>query len=285
MRDAWSGTLIFLGQPAEETGSGARTMLEDGLFTRFPKPDFALALHSDPNVATGRISFTEGMAMANVDTVDVLVRGKGGHGASPHMTVDPIVVAAPIILDLQTIVSREVNPLDPAVVTVGSIHGGTKHNIIPSEVKLQITVRSTKDDVRKQVLEAIERIAKAAAVAARAPEPVVTVNASEFTPATINDKALTRKTVELFRAILGESNVIERPPLMGGEDFGRYGRAGVPIFMFFLGTVPPEKVAEAQKTGKMLPSMHSEFYFPDPEPSIRNGVTTMSHAVLNLIGK
>lgn len=285
-KDKWAGTLVFLGQPAEETGSGARLMLEDGLFKRFPKPDYCLALHCDPKLATGHIGFTEGMALANVDSVDVTIHGKGGHGASPHMTVDPIVLAARIVLDLQTIVSREVNPIYPAVVTVGSIHGGTKHNIIPSEVKLQITVRSTRDDVREQILSAIKRICKAAAVGARAPEPLVNVDAGEFTPATINDKNLTRKTVALFRTVLGETAVEERPPTMGGEDFGQYGRAGIPIFMFFLGTIPPERIAASEKPGGTpLPSMHSDLYYPDPAPSIRNGVLTMSHAVLNLVGK
>lgn len=286
MRDAWSGTIVFLGQPAEETGSGARTMLEDGLFKRFPRPDFALALHADPRQATGRVSYTEGMALANVDSVDITIRGKGGHGASPHQTVDPIVLAARVVLDLQTIVSREVNPLDPAVVTVGSIHGGTKHNIIPAEVKLQLTVRSTKDDVRALVLDAITRITKAAAAGARAPEPDVRVDAAEFTPATVNESALTRRTVEVFRKVLGDEAVEARPPIMGGEDFGRYGREGVPIFMYFLGTMPPERVAASKEpNGPPLPSMHSEFYAPDPGPSIRTGVLTMTHAVLNLVSK
>jgi amidohydrolase len=160
LKDQWQGTLLFLGQPAEEIGTGARVMLEDGLFKRFPKPEYCLALHCEAQRAHGELGFTQGIALANVDSVDVTVRGKGGHGAWPHTTIDPVVLAAQIVLDLQTIVSREINPVDPAVVTVGSIHGGTKHNIIPSEVKLQITVRTTKDDVRKHVLEAIARIAK-----------------------------------------------------------------------------------------------------------------------------
>ncbi|MFL5329623.1 MAG: amidohydrolase [Gemmataceae bacterium] len=285
MKDAWSGTLVFIGQPAEETAVGARSMLDAGLFTRFPKPDYALALHADPKLATGRVSFTEGMALANVDTVDVIVKGKGGHGAAPHLTVDPIVLSARIILDLQTIVSREVDPVSPAVVTVGSIHGGTKHNIIPSDVHLQITVRSTRDDVRKNILDAIDRIAKAAATGARAPEPEVRVNPAEWTPALVNETKLTQKTVDVFRKVLGPDNVETKPPIMGGEDFSRYGRAGVPIFMYWLGTIPPEKLAAAEKSGQPLPTMHSEYYFPDPQPSIRTGVLTMSHAVLNLVGK
>jgi hippurate hydrolase len=261
-------------------------MLEDGLFKRFPKPDYCLALHCDARTQYGTVSYTQGLALANVDSVDIIVRGKGGHGAAPHTTVDPIVLAARIILDLQTIVSREVNPTDPAVVTVGSIHGGSKHNIIPSEVKLQITVRTTKDSVRKHVLEAIERIAKAAAEGARAPEPTVKVDPGEFTPALVNDSALAAKTVAMFKEVLGQDNVKERPPVMGGEDFSRYGREGVPIFLYFLGTLSPERVAESQREGgKPLPSLHSDLYYPIPEPTIKTGVLTMTMAVLNLMGK
>jgi hippurate hydrolase len=286
IKDKWSGTLVFIGQPAEEIGAGAKAMLEAGLFERFPKPHYALALHCDARAAHGLISYTDGLALANVDSVDIVVKGKGGHGASPHSTVDPIVLAARIVLDLQTLVSREINPTDPAVVTVGSIHGGTKHNIIPSEVKLQLTVRTTKDSVRKHVLEGIERIAKAAAVGARAPEPEVKTVPGEFTPALVNDSALTRKTVALFKEILGADKVLERPPIMGGEDFSRYGRAGVPVFLYFLGTMPPEQVAASLRDGgPILPSLHSDVYYPVPEPSIRTGVLTMTAAVLNLLGK
>jgi hippurate hydrolase len=289
LKDKWAGTLVFVGQPAEEIGAGARMMFADKLYERFPKPDYCLALHCDGRIAHGTISYTEGMALANVDSVDILVRGKGGHGSAPHTTVDPVVLAARIVLDLQTIVSRERNPIDPVVVTVGSIHGGTKHNIIPNEVKLQITVRTTKDSVRKDTLEAIERIAKAAAVGARAPEPEVKVDPGEFTPALINDTKLARRTVSMFRELLGEDKVMERPLIMGGEDFSRFAGPGeqkIPIFMFFLGTSAPEKVAEAAKPGaRPLPSMHSDEYAPVPEPTIRTGVLAMSTAVLNLIGK
>src|SRR5262249_16604981 len=188
IKDSWKGTLMVIAQPAEESGAGARTMLEDGLFKRFPKPDYGLALHCDHRSAHGTISYTEGLALANVDSVDITVHGKGGHGAAPHTAVDPIVLAARIILDLQIIVSRETDPTDPCVVTVGSIHGGTKHNVIPSEVKLQLTVRSTKDSVRAHTIAAIERITKAAAAAARAPEPSIKIDAGEFTPALLNDR-------------------------------------------------------------------------------------------------
>ncbi len=286
LKDQWSGTLIFIAQPAEEIGVGARAMINAGLFTKFPKPDYAIALHAEPKLPVGTIAYTEGLALANVDTVDIVVKGKGGHGAAPHATVDPIVLAARIVLDLQTIVSREVNPTDPAVVTVGSIHGGTKHNIIPNEVKLQLTVRTTKDSVREHVLKAIERIAKAAAEGARAPVPVVTVNLDEATPSTLNDVKLTRRIVGVFREILGEENVRERPPIMGGEDFGRYGREGVPIFMYFLGTISKEKYDAAQKPGATeLPGMHTDSYAPLPEASARSGVRTLASAVLELMGK
>ncbi|MDB5309531.1 MAG: yxeP [Gemmataceae bacterium] len=286
MKDKWSGTLVFIAQPAEEIVAGARMMLEDGLYKRFPKPDYALALHSDPLQPVGVVSYSEGLALANSDTVDIIVKGKGGHGAAPHQTIDPVVLSARIILDLQTIVSREVNPLDPCVVTVGSIHGGTKHNIIPNEVKLQLTVRTTKTEVRDHVLKAIDRIAKAAAAGARAPEPVVKVNLDEFTPATLNDVPLARRTAVVFKDVLGEGNVKERRPLMGAEDFGRYSQGGVPIFMYFLGTIPQEKYeASLKPDGPVLPGMHTDAYAPIPEPSIRTGVRTECLAILNLIGK
>jgi hippurate hydrolase len=286
LKDRWQGTLVFIGQPAEEVGAGARMMLEDGLFKRFPRPDYCLALHSAADLPHGTVGFTVGQALANVDAVDITVRGKGGHGAAPHTTVDPVVLAARIVLDLQTIVSRETNPTDPAVVTVGSIHGGSKHNIIPSEVKLQLTVRTTKDSVRKLTLEAIERIVKAAAQGARAPEPVIKVDPEEFTPALVNDRKLAERTVAVFKEVFGADKVRERQPVMGGEDFARYGREGVPIFLFWLGTMAPERIAEAAKEGgKPLPSLHSDLYYPIPEPSIKTGVLGMSMAVLNLMGK
>jgi hippurate hydrolase len=285
LKDRWKGTLVFIGQPAEEVGAGARMMLDDGLFKNFPRPDFALALHCDSFSPHGTLAYTEGLALANVDSVDIVVKGKGGHGSAPHTTLDPIVIAARIVLDLQTLVSRETNPTDPAVVSVGSIHGGAKHNIIPNEVKLQITVRSTKDDVRKHLLDGIKRIADAAAAAAGAPAPVVTIHPEEFTPALLNDSHLTRRTVALFKDVLGDDKVRARPPVMGGEDFSRYGRAGIPAFLYFLGTQAPEKVAAAAKGGKPLPSLHSDSFAPVPEPTIKTGVLTMSLAVLDLLDR
>jgi hippurate hydrolase len=286
LKDHWKGKMVFIGQPAEEIGAGARLMLGAGLLKKFPRPDYGLALHCAANLPAGSLAYTEGLAMANVDSVDILVRGKGGHGAAPHTTIDPIVIAARIVLDLQTLVSRENNPFDPAVVTVGSIHGGSKHNIIPNEVRMQLTVRSTKDSVRKHLLDGIKRVAEAAARGAGAPAPEVAVNPEEFTPALFNDPALTQKIVAVFKDALGADKVLARPPMMGGEDFSRYGRAKVPICLFWLGTIAPERIAESQREGAApLPSLHSDSFAPVPEPSIKTGVLAMSLAVLNLVGK
>lgn len=280
-KSKWSGTLFFVAQPAEEIGVGARAMLEDGLFKRFPKPDYCLALHCDPTKESGSIAVCEGPAFANVDSVDITVKGKGGHGAFPHNTVDPIVLSAKIIMDLQTLVSRETNPLDPAVVTVGSIHGGTKHNIIPGEVKLQLTIRSMRDEVRENLLKGIERLSKSAADGARAPEPMITLRKNEFTPALNNDPKLTKELINHWEVLLGKEKVKIREPLMGGEDFSRYGREGIPACMFFLGTVPKKNFEEKNA---QLPSLHSEFYKPDAPVCIETGTIAMTSAVLNLFG-
>jgi hippurate hydrolase len=285
LKKQWKGTLVFIGQPAEEIGAGARQMLDDGLFKRFPRPDYCLGLHCHPTLPYGQVSYSEGLLLANVDSVDITVRGRGGHGSTPHMTIDPIVIAARIVLDLQTLVSRENNPFEPVVVTVGSIHGGTKHNIIPSEVKLQVTVRTLKDDVRKKVLEGIERVVKAAAQAANAPEPTVQVRLDNYTPALMNTESVAHKTAKLFREALGDDKVQLQGPKMGGEDFSRYGLAGVPVFFYLLGTVPAERVEETKKGGTPLPSLHSDLYYPTIDPSIRTGVLTMSLAALNLLGR
>jgi amidohydrolase len=285
-KDKWKGTLVFIGQPAEEIGGGARRMLEDGLFTKFPRPDAVFGLHCNSNMPIGTIGYSEGLLLANVDTVDITILGKGGHGSAPQTTIDPIVIASRLVLDLQTLVSRENNPQDPAVVTVGSFHGGSKHNIIPSEVHLQLTVRSFKNEVRKNLLEGIERLAKAAAAGARAPEPIITVDTANFTPALNNDSTLAKKTAKRFREHFGEGKIHVIPPIMGGEDFSRYGLAGVPIFFWFVGTVDTAKYMESKKPGgPALPSIHSDKYAPVPEPSIRLGVTSMSLAVLNALGE
>ena len=285
LKKQWKGTLVFIGQPAEEVGAGARMMLDDGLFKRFPRPDYCLGLHCMPHVPHGHVSYSEGLLLANVDSVDITVKGRGGHGSAPHQTIDPIVIGARIVLDLQTLVSRENNPFEPVVVTVGAFNGGTVHNIIPSEAKLQLTVRTLKDDVRKKVLEGIDRIAKAAAKAAGAPDPVVSVRLDSYTPALNNTAPLAKKTAALFRSVLGDDKVHEQGPVLGGEDFSRYGLAGVPIFFYFIGTTPPERLIEAKKGGTPVPGLHSDLYAPTAAPSIRTGVLTMSMAALNLLAQ
>ena len=289
LKDRWQGTLVLIGQPAEERGGGAKAMLADGLFTRFPKPDFCLALHVGADLPAGTVGFIEGFALANVDSVDVTIRGVGGHGAFPQATRDPIVLAAQTVLALQTIVSREVAPGEPAVVTVGSIHGGTKHNIIPEEVRLQLTLRSFTDEVREQTVAAVRRITRGLGLAAGLPEerlPIVTIG-NEFTPATFNNPELTRRLAGVFKTWLGEGSVIPRKPVMGGEDFSRYGRTEdkIPISIFWLGAVNPDAVRDSLKAGKSLPSLHSSLFAPAPEPTIKTGVTTLTAAVLELLGK
>jgi amidohydrolase len=283
-RDRWRGTLVMIAQPAEEKGGGAAAMLKDGLFTRFPKPDFAISFHDSASLPAGRIAVTPGFAGANVDSVDVVIFGRGGHGAYPQTTVDPVVIAARVVLALQTLVSRENSPFDPAVVTVGSIHGGTKHNIISDEVRLQLTVRSYKDDVRKRLLAGIERIAKAEAAAAQAPrEPSVTV--SEGTPAMFNDPALAKRLSAALAGAFGEANVTAGQPTMGGEDFSEYGRAGVPSVQFEVGAVAPGKYEAAKASGSPLPSLHSSQFGPDREPTIRAAASALTVAALDLLGK
>jgi hippurate hydrolase len=280
-RDQWRGTLMFIGQPAEETVGGAEGMLNAGLFTRWPKPDLALALHCSPKLKTGTVGYRAGYALANVDTVDVTLFGRGGHGAHPNTTIDPVVMAAHLIVDLQSVVAREIKPGEPAVITVGSIHGGTKHNIIGDRCKLQLTVRSYTDEVRKHLLAAIERKAKAAAASAGAPEPKV--ESIDGTPALFNDEDLVARVVPVFRRALDEKNVSEVEASMGGEDFSLYGKAGVPIFMFSLGTTEPERIASYARLQQDPPSLHSALFYPDPHPTLTTGVTAMSAALLDLM--
>jgi hippurate hydrolase len=284
MRDKWRGTLMFIGQPAEETGQGAIRMLEDGLFKKFGQPDFALGLHCDGRYSAGTVNYREGQMQANVDSMDITVKGKGGHGAAPHKTIDPVVLAAKIILELQTLVSREHDPTVPAVITVGSIHGGTKHNIIPNDVHLQLTIRTVNDVSRKQVIEGIVRVAKAAALGANAPEPVIKYHPGDFTPSLYNEPKLCKKMVAHFAALLGKEKIVERPMSMGGEDFSQFVRAGAAGFYYHIGCAPPEQVAAAAKGGPALPSMHSDTFYALPEPTIKTGVFTMTSAVLHLIG-
>jgi hippurate hydrolase len=290
LRDRWSGTLVMIGQPAEERGAGAKAMLDDGLYQRFPRPDYALGLHVDAALETGRVGYHIGYALANVDSVDITIRGVGGHGAYPHNTKDPVVIAAQVILALQTIVSREVRPIDSAVVTVGSIHGGAKHNVIPDEVKLQITVRSYTDEVRQQIHEAIRRITVGIARAAGVPadrEPTVKVLEEEFTPALYNNAELAARLLPVWKQMFGDDKVVERDAEMGGEDFSRYGREEprIPIFLFRTGTIDAARMNAAAKGGTPLPSLHSALFWPVPETTIETGVKAMSAAVLELMGK
>jgi len=286
-RDLWSGTLVMIGQPAEERGAGALAMLNDGLYVRFPRPDSALARHSMAGLPAGRIGLVSGYALANVDTIEITVRGKGGHGAYPQTTHDPVTLAAQIVMNLQTVVSRQVSPLDPAVITVGSIHGGTKSNIIPDEVRMLLTVRSYRAEVREYLLEAIRRVARDSALAAGVPSdlsPIVHHASEEFTPSTFNDPDLVDRLERVFTAALGSEQIVRESPVMGGEDFGRFGLEGeVPIALFWLGGVDPKRVASAAAAGESLPSLHSSEFAPLPEPTLRSGVTAMTAAVLDLM--
>ncbi len=288
LKDQWKGTLVMIGQPAEERVGGAKAMLAAGLFTRFPKPDYCLALHVNSQLPAGSVGYTEGYMLANVDGLNVTIRGVGGHGAWPHTTKDPIVLAAQTILALQTIVSRETQPGEPAVITVGSIHGGTKHNIIPDEVTLQLTLRSYSDEVRAHSIAAVKRITKGLAQAAGLPDnrlPIVAVE-NESSSATYNDPALTQRVVKSFQSWLGEQNTLREKPVMGAEDFGLFGRTEdkIPICMFWLGSVEPQRVQESKRSGQPLPSLHSSTYHPVPETTIKTGVTAMTAAVLELAG-
>jgi hippurate hydrolase len=288
LKEQWRGTLVLIGQPAEERVQGARAMLADGLFKRFPKPDMAIALHCAADLPAGMVGVNGGNVLANVDAVDVVIRGVGGHGAWPHRTKDPVVLAAETVLALQTIVSRETDPLEPAVVTVGSIHGGTKYNIIPDEVRLQLTLRSYSDDVRMHSIEAIKRITRGLAQAAGLPEdryPEVTV-ADESASATYNDPALSQRLERTFHRWIGEKLTARPKPTMGAEDFGLFGRTEekIPICMFWLGTVSKERFSEHERTGTPLPPLHSSRFQPDLQPTIQTGVTAMSAAALEILG-
>src|SRR5437762_5527925 len=285
LRDQWHGTIVFVGQPAEEIGTGARAMLRDGLYTRWPKPNYALGFHDKADLEIDHIGVTEGYTSANVDSVDVTVHGIGGHGAYVYRTKDPIVLAAEMINQWQTIASRENNPLDPIVVTVGSIHGGTKHNIIPDEVKMQLTVRTYKAEVRERVLAAIERIAKGCASAAGLPAdkmPTANVLRDHFAPAMYNNPELTKRLVAVWKKALGDQNDEMVDPTMGGEDFSEFSllpEHSIPAVDFHVGAVDPAKIAESKKPGASpLPSLHSSKFAPVPEPTIRTGMVAMTAA-------
>jgi amidohydrolase len=288
LKDQWHGTIVFVAQPAEEIGTGARALLKDGFYDRFGKPNFALGFHDKADLEAGHIGVTEGYTSANVDSVDVTVRGVGGHGGYPHKIKDPIVLAAEIINAWQTIVSRENNPLDPVVLTVGSIHGGTKHNIIPDEVKMQITVRTYKPKVRERVLADIDRIAKGCAAAAGIPAelaPIVSVPKDLVALATYNNPELTKRLVAVWKKSLGDENVEIVDPTMGGDDFSEYSLPdhSIPAVYFHFGAVDPAKITESKQTGKELPTLHSSKFAPVPDPTIRTAIIGMTTAVLDLM--
>jgi len=282
-KQAWHGTLIMIGQPAEEGGAGASAMLKDGLFTRFPRPDFALSLHDDDTMASGVIGYHAGPFRAMSDAVTITMYGRGGHAAMPYATVDPVVLAARTVLALQTVVSRENNPIDPVVLTIGSIHGGTQGNIIPDEVKLQLSVRTYTPEVRTRVMNAIERIAKGEAQAAGAPrEPQIEKKLGN-TAVVINDPVLTARLAAALKKNLGEQYVREMPPKMTSEDFAEYGRAGVPSALLHIGAVSQSRLDNALRTGVPGPAPHSPEWAPDLEPTLKSAIRAEVTELLELL--
>ena len=284
LKSKWHGTVMLVGQPSEETIDGARAMLSDGLYERFGRPDMAIALH-DANFAAGQVSVVPGYALASSTGVDVVMRGVGSHGSAPDVGKDPIVMAAEFIVELQTVVSRSTPPQQPAVLTVGDIHGGTKRNIIPDDVKMELNFRAYDEKVRQTILEGIQRTAKGVAIAAGVPDtlmPVVTTG--EYTPATFNDEALSKRLTALFVTKVGKENVIERSPIMGSEDFGLFGLdRKIPAVIFWLGAYDPARVEASRKSGVALPSPHSPLFAPLPEPALSTGVMLMTDAALDLL--
>jgi amidohydrolase len=285
----WSGTVVMIGQPAEEIVAGAAAMLRAGLFEKFPKPDYVLALHDSATLPAGQVAWHEGPMLAGADSVDITIRGYGGHGAAPNMTKDPIVIASELVVFLQTIVSREQDPLQPTVVTVGSFHAGTKHNIIPDDAHLQLTVRTMTPEQREKTLAAITRATNGIAEAAGIPTdraPIITIS-KDAVPATINDSVLTRRVAASLEKALGKENVVPGKPIMASEDFSLFALNDPkpPICMFWLGAVDPQKLKDAQEKGTRLPSLHSSEFTPLPEPSIRAGVKGMTSVVLDLLQK
>jgi len=288
-KDQWQGTLVLIGQPAEETIGGASAMLKAGLYKRFPKPDYVLALHDSSALPTGIVAWHSGPMLAGADSVDITIRGYGGHGAAPNLTKDPILIASELVVALQTIVSREMNPLVPTVVTVGSFHAGTKHNIIPDDAHLQLTVRTMTPSQRETVLAAIKRITNGVAETAGVPSdrmPIIEI-ATDNVPATINDPALTARVAVGLEKSLGKENVWPGDPIMASEDFSLFALEDPkpPISMFWLGAVDPTKWKEAKDKGIHLPSLHSSEFAPLPEPAIRTGVKAMTGVATELLKK
>lgn len=288
LKSQWHGTLMLVGQPSEETVDGAKAMLADGLYARFGTPDMAVALHDTNFYPAGTVGLTSGPAMAGGASVDVLIRGVGGHGAAPQLVKDPIVMAAQFIEQIQTIVSRQMDPREPAVVTVGSIHGGTKRNIVPYEVKLELTTRFFSEEAKQTILEGLRRAARGVAVAAGVPEdrmPIVTVNENESPPVTFNDPALSARVKGALVKALGASQVQDSAPIMASEDFGIFGTQGVkiPTVLFWLGAIDPAKFEAAKAEGRLEPGMHTSRFAPLPEPTLKTGVTGMTAVALALL--
>jgi amidohydrolase len=280
--NTWHGTLMLIGQPAEETISGAKKMIEDGLLTRFPKPDAGVALHVGNDLPAGTVGVAPGYSYASADSVRITIYGKGGHGAAPQNTIDPIVIAARTVLALQTIVSREVTPGDAAVVTVGYIQAGTKNNIIPDQAELGLTIRTYEPEVRKQILAAVARITKAEADAAGAPrEPLI--EQYESTNAVYNDPALAQRLRKTLETTLGKDNVVTAEPLMVSEDYAYFVEQGIPSFYFALGGADPQKYAEAKASGTKLPFNHSSLFAPDVDPALRTGIAAETVVLRDLL--
>jgi len=289
-RSSWHGTLMLIGQPSEETLDGAKAMLADHLYERFGTPDLAIMLHDTNTLAAGTVSVTSGNTAAGVTSIDVTMRGIGGHGARPQVTIDPVVMAAEFIVQLQTIVSRQEDPLDPAVVTVGSIHGGTKRNIIPNEVTMQLTTRAYSDKAMQTIIDGVQRTARGVALSAGVPDnlqPVVTIVREESGGALINDPALSDRVQTALRNALGADQIKPEGPVMGSEDFGNFGLPDhkIPVVMFRLGAMDPVKFAAAQKIGTTLPGMHTSRFAPTPELTLRTGVTAMTSVAIALMQK
>ena len=283
-KDTWHGTLMLIGQPAEETIGGARAMIKDGLVTRFPKPDFGVALHVGNTLPAGTVGITPGIYDSNADSERITIYGKGGHGSAPHTAVDPIVIAAKTIVALQTITSREVRPGEFAVITVGYIRAGTKNNIIPDEAEMGLTIRTYKAEVRKQVLAAIDRVVKGESMAGGATrEPLI--EHFESTNSVFNDPALAERLRGVLEAALGKQNVITTGPITASEDYSAFVELGIPSLYFSLGGADPAKLAEAERAGKMLPSNHSPLFAPDVEPALKTGVAAEVAVLRNLLSQ
>jgi hippurate hydrolase len=285
-KNEWKGTIIMIGQPAEEIGAGAAMMLNEGLFEKYPIPDYGIALHSSPIIPSGKVGFGKGYTMANTESIDIKVFGQGAHGASPHMSIDPIVTASIIVMELQTIVSRNINPLDDAVITVGSFQGGTKHNIIPDEVKLQLTIRTYKEKVRNLIHKRIKEICSGVASSMgldKSQWPEVTIP-EKYTPANFNDSKLVDLMMNSSKEIIGVNNVIVSDPQMVGEDFSRFGntKEKIPTVLYWLGTVPDDRMKKYEAGNYALPGLHSPFYYPEIEQSIITGIKVNIQAMIKI---